>query len=127
MTNQALAVPRAVRPLGEPRHRIPAIVLAASIAALAAPGTAEAKQRCSVAAEPGGYWSWRMIDGRKCWYEGKPMLSKDLLEWPARASARPEADADVASAQPQTRRDPLNAQARELENSDTFEALWRQR
>jgi hypothetical protein len=38
------------------------------------------------------YWSYRLIDGRKCWYEGKPMLSKSLLHWPeartAQASSR---------------------------------------
>src|SRR6185295_11967839 len=40
------------------------------------------------------YWSYRLIDGRKCWYEGRPMISKSLLHWPssrtAQASARPE-------------------------------------
>jgi hypothetical protein len=123
MTNQALAVPWALRALSEPRHLLPLIVLAASIAAI---GTAEAKQQCSVTAGSHGYWSWREIDGRKCWYEGKPMLSKALLEWPARASAQPDADA-VASAQPQAHRDPMNAQARELSEPDTFEALWRDR
>jgi hypothetical protein len=127
MTNQALAVPWAHRACSEPRHRISVIVLAASITALAVIGTAEAKQQCSVAAGSGGYWSWRIIDGRKCWYEGKPMLSKAMLEWPAKTAAQPDADADVASAQPQTRRDPMNAQARELDNPDTFEARWRDR
>jgi len=34
------------------------------------------------------YWSYRLIDGRKCWYEGKPMLSKSLLHWPAAQAAQ---------------------------------------
>jgi hypothetical protein len=34
------------------------------------------------------YWSYRLIDGRKCWYEGKPLLSKSLLHWPAAGSAQ---------------------------------------
>ena len=34
------------------------------------------------------YWSYRLIDGRKCWYEGKPMLSKSLLHWPAAQTAQ---------------------------------------
>lgn len=34
------------------------------------------------------YWSYRLIDGRKCWYEGKPMLSKSLLQWPAARTAQ---------------------------------------
>jgi hypothetical protein len=32
------------------------------------------------------YWSYRLIDGRKCWYEGKPMLSKASLHWAPRAA-----------------------------------------
>jgi hypothetical protein len=47
------------------------------------------------------YWSYRLIDGRKCWYEGKPMLSKSLLHWPAaqtaQANPRREANALPAS------------------------------
>jgi hypothetical protein len=36
---------------------------------------------CQAAAGSGGHWAWRMIDGRKCWYEGKPGMSKDHLRW----------------------------------------------
>jgi hypothetical protein len=69
------------------------MVMAASILALASVETpdAQAKQQCSAAipsSNKHGYWSYRLIDGRKCWYEGKPMLSKDLLEWPKEANAR---------------------------------------
>ena len=28
-----------------------------------------------------GHWTYRMIDGRKCWYPGKNMISKSLLYW----------------------------------------------
>jgi outer membrane biosynthesis protein TonB len=63
------------------------MVLAASIFALASIETpdAQAKQQCRAAipSNQHGYWSYRIIDERKCWYEGKPMLSKDLLEWPS--------------------------------------------
>ena len=34
------------------------------------------------------YWSYRLIDGRKCWYEGKPMLSKSILHWLPRRTAQ---------------------------------------
>ncbi|WP_438274590.1 hypothetical protein [Nitrobacter sp.] len=27
------------------------------------------------------HWSYRLIDGRKCWYAGKPMLSRSMLHW----------------------------------------------
>src|ERR1700758_2404738 len=89
--------------------------------------TAQAKQMCSAAAsDQHGYWSWRLIDGRKCWYEGKPMLSKSLLEWPAQASAPPNSSTVPASAVTEKRSDPLDAQAW-APPSDSFEALWRQR
>jgi hypothetical protein len=29
-----------------------------------------------------GSWSWRLIDGRKCWYEGTVGMDKSLLHWP---------------------------------------------
>jgi hypothetical protein len=141
MTKQALAVPWPLRATGEPRHRVPSILLAAFIAGLFIAGAVEAKQQCSVSAGQ-GYWSWRMIDGRKCWYEGKPMLSKALLEWPAESAGQPDTKADTASVAPERHRpesqrsesqraeshgDPMDAQAYAPADSQTFEALWRDR
>lgn len=127
MTNQALAAPWATRALGEPRHRLPSIAIAASIAALFIVGAAEAKQQCRVSTGSQGYWSWRMIDGKKCWYEGKPMLSKTMLEWPSEAAApQPDTKKDAASAAPESHGDPMDAQAY-APDSATFEALWRDR
>src|SRR5215475_1184236 len=70
---------------------LPSVAIAAGVTALIIGGTALAKQQCSTSAGSGGFWSWRMIDGRKCWYQGKPMISRDLLEWPAgtKAAAQP--------------------------------------
>jgi hypothetical protein len=92
---------------------------------------AQAKQQCNATApsNPHGHsWSYRLIDGRKCWYEGEPMLSKSLLEWPKEASAQPvsnrEEDASVVKGKPGN---PLDSQARALKDSDTFEARWRER
>jgi hypothetical protein len=50
--------------------------------------TAQAKQ-CSAAMppDPQGHWSYRFIDGRKCWYQGENNLSKSLLQWPEQTSA----------------------------------------
>src|ERR1700744_2481138 len=95
MTNQALAVPWPLRATGEPR---PSIIIAVSIATLLIVGAAAAKQQCNVESGKGGYWSWRMIDGRKCWYEGKPMLSKAMLEWPDKSPAQSEDTANVDAA-----------------------------
>lgn len=91
-----------------------------------------AKQQCSTAMPPnpqGQWWSYRLIDGRKCWYAGKPMLSKALLEWPMERSpqlgARGEATGIVIASKPGN---PLDARALALkEGPDTFEERWRAR
>jgi hypothetical protein len=121
--------PLAVRAVSEARRGIPSITLAACIAALSIIGTttAQAKQPCSVGPNPQGYWSWRVIDGRKCWYEGKPMLSKSSLEWPAETPAQAASNPEPASVPSEKHRDPMDAQARAPGDSDTFEALWRAR
>lgn len=114
---------------------------------------AEAKQQCSAAMPSGSngkWWSYRIIEGRKCWYEGKPGLSKNLLGWAEKDSAeaspkvspRPSRK-EVADAVSAKRRDPLDAQAWSPKEAvqpwvpeepvqarapnyvpDTFEALW---
>jgi hypothetical protein len=89
--------------------------VAADQATVAKAGTtAQAKQQCSVAipSNPHGHWwSYRLIDGRKCWYEGKPMLSKSLLEWPKEASAQPRSSGEVTSAVTEKPDNPLDSQA----------------
>jgi hypothetical protein len=118
------------------------VFFAACIAVLMPTGEANAKAiECSAArpSNPQGYWSWRLIDGRKCWYAGKTMISKSLLQWPAKASVQAKADpaparvtvvpvtvvpATVAT---EKRSDPRDAQARLLEYANSFEARWRAR
>jgi len=112
-------------------RKLPAIALAAWIATLLPVGTpnAQAKQ-CSAAAPSnphGRWWSYRLIDGRKCWYEGKPMLSKSLLEWPKEASAQPISNREVTSVATEKPENPLDAQAWAPKDSDSFEARWRER
>jgi hypothetical protein len=98
----------------------------------------------------GKWWSYRIIDGRKCWYEGKPGLSKNLLGWPeiVSAEASPKVSAqpsrkEVADDVSAKRRTPLDAQAWAPKDAvppwvpeeavqartpnfipETFEALW---
>jgi hypothetical protein len=106
------------------------ITSAACVAALAIVGTAtaQAKQSCSVAPPSGhGYWSWRLIDGRKCWYEGKPMLSKSMLEWRTPAETAPKSRRELARVPEGSAGDPLDAQAFAPDGSATFDALWRDR
>ncbi|MDH2398744.1 hypothetical protein QCM77_01910 [Bradyrhizobium sp. SSUT18] len=91
-----------------------------------------AMQQCSAAMPPnpqGQWWSYRFIDGRKCWYAGKPLLSKALLEWPIEQrpelGSRGEATGIVIANKPGN---PFDAQTLALKKgSDTFEERWRAR
>ena len=118
------------------------VFFAACIAALMPTGVANAKAvECSVArpSSAHGYWSWRLIDGRKCWYAGKTMISKSLLQWPAKASVQAKADPTPVrvtvvpvtvvpvTVATEKRSDPLDAQARLLDYANSFEARWRAR
>ena len=122
------------------KTQILAVSLVACMAAFAPVGAANAKaMECSVArpSNATGYWSWRLIDGRKCWYAGKTMISKSLLQWPAKASVQAKADpaqvrvtvvpVTVVPVATEKRSDPLDAQARLLEYANSFEARWRAR
>ena len=118
------------------------VFFAACIAALMPTGVANAKAvECNVArpSSAHGYWSWRLIDGRKCWYAGKTMISKSLLQWPAKASVQAKADTRPVpvtvvpvtvvpvTVATEKRSDPLDAQARLLDYANSFEARWRAR
>lgn len=116
--------------------KLPSIALAATLLSVGMPD-AQAKQQCRAAAPSnphGEWWSYRLIDGRKCWYQGKPNLSKALLEWPRETSAPPVAKEKVTNTVVQKPGNPLDAQAlmdagarAVLRDRDTFEALWRER
>src|SRR5438105_6793433 len=98
------------------KTQILSVLLVACMAALAPVGAANAKaMECSVArpSNATGYWSWRLIDGRKCWYAGKTMISKSLLKWPSTAS---EEETAAAKPGPVTveRMTPVNEQGRNL-------------
>jgi hypothetical protein len=111
------------------KHFYSAVLTAVSVTVFSMSiATAFAKQQCSASmpANSHGYWSWRLIDGRKCWYEGKPMLSKSSLEWPAQPKARLDSNEELASALTEKPGNPLDSQARATE-SETFDALWRAR
>jgi hypothetical protein len=124
------------------KTQILAVPLVACMAAFAPVGAANAKaMECSVArpSNATGYWSWRLIDGRKCWYLGKTMVSKSLLQWPAKATVQAKADTTPprvtvvpvtvvpVTVDTEKRGDPRDAQARMLDYANSFEARWRAR
>jgi hypothetical protein len=49
------------------------------------PVMASAKGVCQTSKPAAGHgpWAWRLIDGRKCWYEGAAGMDKSLLRWPS--------------------------------------------
>ena len=60
-----------------------AVVLPVAMLLLAGIQTADAKQcRATMPSSPQGHWTYRLIDGRKCWYEGENNFPKALLQWP---------------------------------------------
>jgi hypothetical protein len=95
--------------------RTPFIILTICIGGVSPLASAQAKLQCwaEPPPDPESHWSYRIIDDRKCWYEGKPMLSRSLLEWPPQTSKA--AAADNKSTSPST------------EEADGFEARWRDR
>ena len=103
------------------------------IGMLTAQAKAQIKQCVASPSKTQGHWSWRLIDGRKCWYAGKTVISKSLLKWPAKASVQAKADTapvpvTVAPVTVVTekRSSPMDAQARMLDD-DSFELRWRAR
>jgi hypothetical protein len=113
------------------RKPLRSLVLTICIAVLPLAGmaNAQAKQQCSATmpSDPHGqWWSYRFIDGRKCWYAGKPMLSKSLLEWPKVASAK-TGTAEAGGALAARPGDPLDEREVALKEPDSFEARWRDR
>jgi hypothetical protein len=73
-------------------------------------GEAAAATLCRSAPTDRKYWSWRQIDGRRCWYPGIRRLDKDQLTWqvsPAPGSTAPAA-APVAPTPAQPIIEPLD-------------------
>jgi hypothetical protein len=114
-------------------------VLPFALVIIAGMQTAQAKE-CSVAlpSSPQGHWSYRLIDGRKCWYQGENNFPKSLLQWPEQASAlsafgKAEATPDegLLRSATQTTSEKANGKpdadgcCKTLKDSESFEARWR--
>ena len=97
--------------------------------------TAQAKQQCSAAlpADPQGHWSYRFIDGRKCWYQGENNLSKSLLEWPQQqpsallpfSETQARLDEEMPPAKQTIGTSLDKPQNQSGPDPDSFEARWR--
>jgi hypothetical protein len=92
---------------------------------------AEAKQcKTEMPPNPQRHWSYRLIEGRKCWYEGENNMPKSLLQWPGQSSAlsafgkarpSPKEESLPSAAQPVS----PDAARDNQSDPESFEARWR--
>ena len=65
-------------------------------AALTGSVTAAHAVECQSEKGAGYPWAWREIDGKRCWYKGKPGMDKKLLSWAANTNAPAASKASAA-------------------------------
>jgi hypothetical protein len=76
----------------------------------------------------GGYWAYRIIDGRECWYQGQPGKPKNELFWPRAPSARQPMDQPEAGTKAEPPDTPSELVAVPPEKPEATEAMpeqWR--
>jgi hypothetical protein len=125
------------------------LLILAALACVGFPSISKAETIACAAEVPAGvkgHWYYRIIDGRKCWYDGKPMMPKTSLYWPkstatdAKASTAPEqrAAAPVVAedrpvkpatdgrsvAMPSSAAEPVAWPAPAVTNEISFESRW---
>ena len=57
------------------------LMLLAVTAMVATSAEPAAAIQCQARKGGDGYWSWRLVDRRKCWYVGSRRIDKSLLHW----------------------------------------------
>jgi hypothetical protein len=107
-----------------------AFVLPAGMLLLADMQTADAKQcRATMPSSPQAHWTYRLIDDRKCWYEGESKISKSLLHWSAPAPIRiarlRRDDKRLPAEKPTVSPNTDTANNAQTSDSESFEARWR--
>ncbi len=74
------------------------------------PSAAAQARACRDGAQRGdGYWQYRIVDGRRCWYRGRHRLDKSALHWRERTPPHriPTARAEVGGGSQQEERPTL--------------------
>jgi hypothetical protein len=113
------------------RHIIPHVLAGIFILAPVGAGAAVIECKAEPPSSRAGYWSWRIIDGKRCWYLGKPGLAKSQLKWrrseaaPGRVSSTPGRPVPEPVAI-ETRSSLSNETQSPLPNTEelTFEMRW---
>jgi hypothetical protein len=70
-------------------HIVAAII---ALSFVGAPAASAIECKPEMPSTRGGYWSWRIIDGKRCWYPGRPGMEKANLQWPKSAPAPQSVD-----------------------------------
>ena len=61
--------------------RVTKAVSSIAVALLLISSGASATECQSSPGHDGKWWSYRIVDSKRCWYQGRPGRSKDLLQW----------------------------------------------
>jgi hypothetical protein len=70
----------------------------------------------------GSGWSWRQIDGKRCWYKGEKGTDKKLLRWPIPAPTVPKVRTVKTTREPVTPPPPLPTTT--AEDELLLESYW---
>jgi hypothetical protein len=82
------------------------------------------------------HWTWRLIDGRQCWYKGASGTDKSLLHWsagkggldkPGETPDKPKIDKTQAMLEPQRSPAEILEMLPIMPPQPTFEDRWRLR
>jgi hypothetical protein len=93
------------------RQTIPPIVAATiALSFLSASAASGIDCKPEMPAARSGYWSWRIIDGKRCWYPGRPGMEKANLQWQKSATTPPPIDAKN-QVSPETHPDQVSPEA----------------
>lgn len=68
------------------------------------------------------YWSWREIEGRRCWFVGRATMPKSMLFW--RRNDERAGGVDHSGGVPERRVPVRNTNAHTLALSDDFSRRW---
>jgi len=91
--------------------RVTKAVSSSAVALLLTSSGANATECQSSPGHDGKWWSYRIVDSKRCWYQGRPGRSKDLLQWakqsPPPVVTRPAAGDSLHPAPPVPPQQPI--------------------
>jgi hypothetical protein len=77
------------------------LIIAALLLAIMSTPSRAADAMIECRHQPGdGSWGWRIIDGQKCWYQGRRVIAKEQLRWPHEAAPSAKGQQAEPAAQP---------------------------